>query len=307
VSSCGAGHAGFALFVVLQCRLLDHRRNLPVRLLCCSVHRGRSPCQKQCFGHYVQTCDETSTWRYTSQCEGNVCVGNACIGTCLSGSARCDGKARETCDSKGDWVTQTICPFICTGGACAGTCAPDTLRCSPSEAAIQTCNAQGQWLTTSTCPYPGNATPTCAGGFSPACGFTCNPGAFNCDGNPANGCEALCSALNGVPSCSGGACAISCNPGFADCSPIPGRETPLGSVYDCLGRGDSCGPNPANAMNVCNTATGCGFVCNSGFQDCDGNPTNGCEAHLLTPPVTAACVGKAAGEVPAMLESVRRM
>jgi hypothetical protein len=64
------------------------------------------------------------------------------------------------------------------------------------------------------CPPHPNAAPACTGGI---CGYTCNPGWGDCDGNPANGCESdlhtaarncgACGTVCGASSaCVNGAC-----------------------------------------------------------------------------------------------------
>jgi hypothetical protein len=74
--------------------------------------------------------------------------------------------------------------------------------------------------------------------------------------------EALCRCPRGESCCAGGC-------------------TTLGSdVNDCGACGNVC-PTPENATAAC-TGGVCGFVCASGFGDCDGNPSNGCEAALDT-------------------------
>lgn len=48
-------------------------------------------------------------------------------------------------------------------------------------------------------------------------------------------------------------------------------------------------PTPANATATCD-GLACGAACLSGFFDCDGNPTNGCEAPNACPVPTAGLV-----------------
>src|SRR5205823_407119 len=88
------------------------------------------------------------------------------------------------------------------GFACASGCASGQLRCGSLCADPMTdadnCGGCGM-----ACPGAANATRRCSAG---ACGFVCNPGYADCDGVPANGCEAN---LQSDPAhC--GACATAC-------------------------------------------------------------------------------------------------
>jgi hypothetical protein len=105
------------------------------------------------------------------------------------------------------------------------------------------------------CPVPANATATCSAG---RCGFTCNAGYADCDGNASNGCE-----------------------------------TPLNTLSNCGGCGNAC-PTRANAATTCSAGV-CGFTCNPGYADCDGNAANGCETNLNTSTMHCGGCGNSCG------------
>ena len=105
--------------------------------------------------------------------------------------------------------------------------------------------------------------------------------------DPVYGCGdpscVSCSLAHASATCAGGACVIgSCDSGWGNCngSQGDGCEANLGSTSHCGSCGNQCGA-PANASAVCNGGS-CSFVCNSGFADCDGQSSNGCEANLST-------------------------
>jgi hypothetical protein len=143
-------------------------------------------------------------------------------------------------------------------------------------------------------------------------------------GCATEGCGPICSLFHAVPRCKRGACVIdSCDPGYLDCDGDPSNG--------CETRGSSCGPCPAgfadcdgNASNGCETdldhdtqsCGGCGVVCGGahalvacvsgrcaldclpGYLDCDGDSSNGCEAHVDADPLRCgacghACLGRA--------------
>lgn len=104
------------------------------------------------------------------------------------------------------------------------------------------------------CPARSNATATCAAG---ACGIACTTGFANCDSNATNGCETDVRA----------------------------------NVNNCGTCGTVCPARP-NAAAAC-TAGVCGLTCATGFGNCDGNVTNGCETDTRTSALHCGTCGTA--------------
>ncbi|MCY1043929.1 Ig-like domain-containing protein [Corallococcus sp. bb12-1] len=82
----------------------------------------------------------------------------------------------------------------------------------------------------------------------------CSPGTSDCDGNPANGCEA----------------------------------TLMSDEANCGTCGNTCGGAPS-ANAVCGAGT-CGLGCMVGTFDCDGSAANGCESATACDPATCSVV-----------------
>lgn len=136
----------------------------------------------------------------------------------------------------------------------------------------------------------------------------CFAGAMDCDHEPSNGCEIgafdplncgecgrICSFPNGTAACGGGSCALaSCNAGHGDCdgNTNNGCEADLMTDTRNCGSCDSPCPPRANAVAVCAAST-CGFVCNTGFADCDGTAANGCEINTATDAAHCGACGNA--------------
>src|SRR5664280_2053755 len=137
--------------------------------------------------------------------------------------------------------------------------------------------------------------------ISGKCGdSTCaNTDYMNCSGNPTGfcdinikrnplncgGCGNKCSEANGTASCDAGNCIISCTSGYDDCdsSVVNGCETDLNA------NANHCG----NCTNACKNDHGvtrcsggkCAPSCLTGYGDCDGDLTNGCEANESSDPI----------------------
>jgi hypothetical protein len=85
-------------------------------------------------------------------------------------------------------------------------------------------------------------------------GPSCPPGYMDCDGNPANGCEA--NILADPQNC--GACGTVC--------PSPGAGTPQTSTAACV-------------------FGACGLKCATGYADCNGVASDGCEVQTSGPDI----------------------
>ena len=235
------------------------------------------------------------------------CTAGSCGFVCDEGYADCNGVPEDGCeaDLNADPTNCGRCMnrcalsggvASCNAGQCAvGRCADDQADCDgdPSNG----CETNTRTSTVhcgrcgNMCPTPANGTPACSAGV---CGIgRCNEGFGDCDGLAANGCETetrrdvsncgacgrACSVPNASPSCTNGVCGIGmCAPGYADCNgdPADGCEVNTGTSADHCG---ACGarcivPNgsAACAAGVCRVGN-----CNTGFADCNGRVTDGCE------------------------------
>ncbi|MFO0601680.1 MAG: SUMF1/EgtB/PvdO family nonheme iron enzyme [Polyangiales bacterium] len=240
------------------------------------------------------------------------CLSSACrVAACGAGFGDCNATAADGCEVA--LATSlahcgrcgNACPTpanaspTCAGGACGFTCNAGFADCDVNSA-----NGCEVNLATSAancgrcgvaCPARANSAPACAAGM---CGITCAAGFDDCDGDPANGCEALdtpancgrcgnaCAGASALCSTSAGAaaCTAACAAGLTRCG---STCTNLQSdVTDCGACGAPC--PAANAAPAC-AAGRCAFTCNPGFADCDMNAANGCEADVGTAANCGAC------------------
>lgn len=241
------------------------------------------------------------------------CEGGLCGLYCPKGKANCDNNEDNGCETPLN--TLTDCAFC--GDACApanaqascdmnGVCT--LVQCNPGFANCDTSADNGCETNTNTdagscgtcgnvCPSGPHSTAVCQNG---GCKLNCDPGWADCDGNPNNGCEIHvdvdtancgscghgCAIANGTAACMAGTCQIAqCNAGFADCntSPTDGCEiNTQTNPQNCGTCGHGC--SISNGTAACSAGMCAVGSCNSGYQDCDGLVSNGCEVNTASDP-----------------------
>lgn len=210
---------------------------------------------------------------------------------CVDGY-HCDGLTLTVCDGGEEVVTQ--CGTLEEGlycsetEGCYGVCVDGDARCS-GEAA-EAC-VDGEWVVTEECAFQ------CVAG---ACEGACTPGTVVCNGLSTATCGSdfhfgspvACPTEEfSTTTCSGGVCGlepIACSEGTADCDENGSCESSLSSVTSCGECGVVC-PAVDNASTSCNGS--CGFNCDDGFSDCDGDGGNGCEIETSTDALNCGACG----------------
>ncbi len=153
---------------------------------------------------------------------GPTCEQGLCGFECVGNYGNCDGNPANGCETNiaidisncgacGNFCSQPNAVMSCTAGACVlqscnagfGNCDGNAANGCETNTTNNAANCGGCGLM---CPPRPNATATC---INSACGFVCNANFTDCDGNPANGCEAQ---LSEDPSNCGG-CGIVCQQG----------------------------------------------------------------------------------------------
>lgn len=256
-----------------------------------------------CGSQKVYVCDGDNS----TTCESN--AKNACGGTgslanqpgvqcgpCDGGTYVCDAPNATVCKGAG---TKNICGG-CTslsgrpGSACEDggvwTCdGDDAVQCSNTPDQTNVCGGS-QSLTES----PGRP-----------CG-PCDEGTWICDGtdsltcygetdlnnDPDNCgmCGNSCDLSNAYETCSSGTCDLrACEAGWGNCDGnfSNGCEKELNTVDNCGMCGLACAIDHAN--ETCTNGTCQIDSCESGWDDCDGDPANGCETDLDTASNCGAC------------------
>ena len=168
---------------------------------------------------------------------GELCSDGVCTGVCGPEHATC-GDACTSLDN--DPANCGACGTACTGapngaaicndGGCGVLCMPGFGDCNLDLVSSGTdgceihldTNLANCGVCGNACPTPANATASCVAG---SCGIgVCEPGYFDCDLDPANGCESQ--VTSDAANC--GACGITCGSGQACensvCVDVPGES-----------------------------------------------------------------------------------
>jgi hypothetical protein len=242
----------------------------------------------------------------------SACSANASENGCDPGFGDCDGVAANGCETPLDTLTDcggcgTACGLAgagteasCATGTCTVTgCAPGFADCGKGCISLASdpahCGKCDQ-----ACP---STTAMCAGGHCTS--ETCPAGHADCDGMASTGCEtdlgsaATCGSCdvhcgpyaNASAMCASGQCGLGCSAGFADCNNdrSDGCEADLSQVSKCGGCSMDCNGLPHVSAAQCAAGQCAQLTCTSGFGDCDGNPSNGCEQALNTNDHCGSC------------------
>ncbi|OIP35992.1 MAG: hypothetical protein AUK47_15750 [Deltaproteobacteria bacterium CG2_30_63_29] len=267
-----------------------------------------------------QTCaDLTQNVSHCGSCgnacaSGEFCAGGGCVRNCPTGTQACD----QTCvDVSQNALHCGACGSacgsgeFCVGGACVSDCPASTRACDAACVDVLTNREH-----CGSCEHACEAAERCVGG---ACGPDCPPGTQSCAGlcvdllsNPQH-CGVCSKSCGTGEVCSAGSCGLQCLTGTQDCS---GACVDLQrNVFHCGACGSACGTNEeCNAGScVCSAdATQCGErcvltaqdplncgacdascgankkcvsgacgACVTGFEDCNNQAQDGCEADLM--------------------------
>ncbi len=255
------------------------------------------------------------------------CRTGTCILNCAADYANCDGNDANGCETyTGSGATSncgacgnvcasrpnTIAP-TCVGGSCGYFCSTGFRDCNGAQSdgceVNTTSSASNCGGCGTTCPGASNATGVCS---SSACSLACNSGWGNCDGSASNGCETNiladrnnCGACGSVcptfahatSACeSGFSCLPICDAGYANCDGLRtnGCETFIGNgaTSNCGACGNVCASRPNTIAPTC-VGGSCGYFCSSGFRDCNGVQSDGCEVNYFTDPNNCGGCGMA--------------
>jgi hypothetical protein len=246
------------------------------------------PAGDRCANKSCVACQSTD-----KMCSG-VCVDPATdISNCGSCDVHCPSGA--TCDN-GVCACPNGDPFTCPGAADAG---PQCVNVSNDPNNCGSCsNVCSLAHATSVCTFLTCTISACSPGYVDCDGFASDGCEVNTTSDPYNcgGCGLLCAPAHATPSCIGSSCLIGmCSPGYADCDHL----APNGCEVNTAGDPANCG-GCATVCSLPHATSGCTSgactiaSCNTGFADCDGVASNGCETDLSLPTHCGTCTNACA-------------
>jgi hypothetical protein len=226
---------------------------------------------RDCGGPDCDGCPPGSPCVVASDCTSGVCDENTmrCVVFCVQGTDECDADLTEECETN-VLTSSEHC------GACGNVCEFDNAvaGCSGGECRIETCEAP--WGNCNEDPDDGCETDTSA--TASDCG----------------GCGRDCPDINGTPRCEDSACAIDCDEDHADCNgePADGCEADVsGDVLHCGDCDEKCPEEPGNTAYCLNGECG-ETMCEAGYGNCNGDPDDGCEQDLTSVAHCGRCGGQ---------------
>jgi hypothetical protein len=238
-----------------------------------------------------------------ASCAGGICT----AAECEEGRADCDGDVENGCETSlrtlencgvcgqpctPSYANQTV---TCETGVCQLAdcetgfydCDQDPLTgCESSLKDRLNCGECGRL-----CDYD-HATESCSSGSCEL--IACEAGFGNCNSDVVDGCETdltttdncgecgrLCDYDHATESCSSGSCElIACDSGFDNCNSdiADGCETDLTTTDNCGECGRTCQQD--HTTFSCTNGQCVIVACESGWDNCDEDDSNGCEASL---------------------------
>jgi len=189
------------------------------------------------------------------------CVSGKCgIANCQPGLGDCDGTDSCKQDLTTDVNNCGSCGHACTVANGQGACAASACKVDSCNTGYADCNA------------------TSAGGYQDGCEVNLMNDPNNC-----GKCGNVCSIANGTAKCEAGKCVVkTCTPPFFDCAGT-GLACATNLSTDganCGGCGTSCNAvfGSLHASGKCVSSACVLDKCNTGYSDCDGQMTDGCES-----------------------------
>jgi hypothetical protein len=242
-----------------------------------------------------------------------VCTGGTCqLDQCNDGFADCDGDPSNGCEANlnADPTNCLTCGNECPAGGGTAVCVDGVCDVSDCNIGLGDCDdtvAGCETDVTSSaehCAYCNNpcefsnGTGECV---SSTCHIeACSSGWGDCDGNESNGCEtntdtavsncgtcgnACPTQSHATATCANGACGFTCSSGWENCDGSAANGCEINLQTD-VGHCGSC----TNACSLAHATAGCTtgsctiISCDSGWGDCNGNPSDGCEVNTNTSP-----------------------
>jgi alpha-tubulin suppressor-like RCC1 family protein len=214
-----------------------------------------------------------------------------------------DGGMPAECERASDCTGVPFATVDCDAGTCVFTCDAGREDCNGDPADGCEVGVEGDPAHCGACAAACTAAPGASVScVSRTCQYACDAGRADCDPS-APGCETELGTSSACAGCgdaceSGELCDARLAPAACglDC-PTPGTicgescvDTGT-SVAHCGGCGNACAP--PNGIGVC-AGSACGIVsCDTGYDDCNADPGDGCEVSLASDAMHCGACGRA--------------
>ncbi|MCB9731813.1 MAG: hypothetical protein H6745_04165 [Deltaproteobacteria bacterium] len=235
---------------------------------------------------------------------GDCSTGRCRVTSCVTGRQDCDDDGNNGCETSTRTLTDCgDCGIPCSVDGGTATCASGVCQVDDCADGLADCSAAAG------CETPITTNQNCGG-----CGILCNPahasaascatgecevtgcqaGWGDCDDNAGNGCESsltsashcgscgnACNLAHASSKCAGTACLVDqCASGWGNCDNVQenGCERQLNSTQYCGSCTNAC--NLAHASPTCSNGSCRISSCSTGYDNCNGNDGDGCEAVL---------------------------
>ncbi len=264
-----------------------------------------------CGGPDCDECKLGQSCNFDSDCVNDECTESQCRdASCMDGvmngketDINCGGPDCPACVAGQSCAKASDCTSNhCEGGICQEATCKDRIR-NGNETDIDCggdcsgCEVGDHCLRSDDCEAPPDARSesTNCDAEDKVCVLICGSGTADCNESASDGCEVSlftdidhcggcdhpCDLDNAETQCQGGSCQIvACLKGFENCN----NDTEDGCEVAVRSDPDNCGQcNEAcsnhNGTGLCVEGE-CDIECNEGFENCNENPADGCEANL---------------------------
>ena len=220
---------------------------------------------------------------------GTKCAGGKCVTSCGGGLTSCGGSCKDLTDDFNNCgkCGATCKPGeVCSAGACGSSCGGGTTACSGSckdlTSDAANCGGCGTACKASEKCRSGKCVDTCGAPLA-VCSGSCKD--LDTDSTNCGSCGTVCSAGQ---VCSGGVCTLTCGAAYITC----GSKCVNTSIdpSNCGGCGNRC--SLAHATSGCSGGACFIAFCDTGFSDCNGLASDGCEVDTSSTVTSCGGCGK---------------
>ncbi len=241
---------------------------------------------------------------------GTFTIGVACTAACAAGEVTCPTGCAALpsdpfncggCGNDCAALLPNVATATCAANACGiATCDPGFGNCDTNVANGCETNTQTSFDNCGSCGHPCQSGQVCQNGV---CVSGCSGGLTDCGGSCVDtntdlahcgGCNQPCDRAHAAETCVAGVCTLgTCEAGWGNCDQTAtnGCEQALNTLQHCGLCNQAC--TPSHGTGNCDSGTCVVVSCEAGFEDCNHQAADGCEAQLASDPANCGQCGNA--------------